>query len=70
MENCDTLLKKAKRLNLKERFLLIDGLIQTIDEPNAKLDALWADEAEKRLKAHREGKTVGIPFEDVFKGID
>jgi hypothetical protein len=31
-----------------------------------KIDAIWADEAEKRLRAHREGKTQGVPFNDVF----
>ncbi len=66
MENCESLLKKAILLKPQERILLIDGLIRSIDEPNKDIDVIWADEAEKRLKAHRNGKTAGIPFEDVF----
>ncbi len=66
MENCESILKKAMVLKLQERLLLIDGLIRTIDEPDKNIDALWAEEAEKRLKAHRNGKTKGIPFQDVF----
>ncbi len=66
MENCESLLEKAVLLKPQERVLLIDGLIRTIDEPDKSIDAIWADEAENRLKAHRTGKTKGIPFEDVF----
>ncbi len=39
-----------------------DGLIRSIDEPNKDIDAIWAEEAEKRLIAHHEGKTAGIVF--------
>ena len=67
MENCESLLKKAILLKPQERFLLIDGLIRTIDEPNKDIDTIWAEEAEKRLIAHRNGKTTGISFEDVFE---
>ena len=66
MENCESLFKKALLLKPQDRFLLIDGLIRTIDEPNKDIEAIWTEEAEKRLIAHREGKTTGIPFEDVF----
>ncbi|MEA3444473.1 MAG: addiction module protein [Bacteroidota bacterium] len=66
MENCESLLKKASLLKPQEKFLLIDGLIRSIDEPNKDIDTIWNDEAEKRLAAHRTGKTTGISFEDVF----
>jgi len=66
METCESLLKKAIHLNSQERFLLIDGLIRTIDEPDKDIDTIWVEEAEKRLNAHREGQTTGIAFEDVF----
>ena len=66
MENCESLFKKAILLKPQERFLLIDGLICTIDEPNKDIDTIWAEEAKKRLTAHRNGTTTGISFEDVF----
>ncbi|TET73507.1 MAG: addiction module protein [Candidatus Aminicenantes bacterium] len=43
------------------------GLTRCLDEPNKEIDAIWAEEAQKRLRAHREGKTKGVPFEDVFE---
>ena len=53
MENCQTLFKKAKLLKSQDRFLLIDGLVYTL-EPDSEIDEIWVEEAEKRLKAHRE----------------
>ncbi|MBE9581238.1 MAG: addiction module protein [Proteobacteria bacterium] len=66
METSESLLKKAMLLKPQDRLLLIDGLVRTLDEPNREIDAIWAEEAEKRLRAHREGKTHGVPFKDVF----
>lgn len=66
MESGKSLLKKALQLKPQDRFLLIDGLIRSLDEPNKEIDEIWIEEAEKRLKAYREGKTQGIPFRTVF----
>ena len=67
METSESLFKKALGLKPQDRFLLIDGLIRSLDEPNKEIDEIWAEEAAKRLKAHREGKTQGVLFQDVFE---
>jgi len=61
------ILEAAIKLRPQERFLVIEGLIKSLDEPDAKLDAIWAEEAEKRLVAYREGRLEGIPIEAVFE---
>ena len=61
------ILKEALRLNPEDRFTLVEDLIKSLDEPDMKLDNIWAEEAEKRLAAYREGKLEGIPMEAVFK---
>jgi putative addiction module component (TIGR02574 family) len=66
MESSETLLKKALQLKPQDRFLLVDGLIRSLDEPDGEIDEIWTEEAEKRLIAHREGKTQGVPFKSVF----
>ena len=66
MESGESLLKKALQLKPQDRFLLIEGLIRSLDEPDKEIDEIWDVEAEKRLKAHREGKTQGVPFRTVF----
>jgi len=60
-------LEKALKLKPEERFLVIEGLLKSLDEPDRRLDDIWADEAERRLKAYREGKLEGIPMEEIFE---
>ena len=61
------LLDKAMELKPEERFTLVESLIQSLDEPDKKLDEIWAEEAENRLRAYREGKLEGVPIEEIFK---
>jgi putative addiction module component (TIGR02574 family) len=66
MSNKD-ILEMALKLKPEERFLIIEGLIKSIDEPDKTIDAIWAEEAEKRLKAYRDGKLQTVPVEEIFK---
>lgn len=66
MESSKTVLEKALRLKPQERFVIIEGLLLSLDEPNKEIDEIWAVEAKKRLAAYRSGKLKGVPFEEVF----
>lgn len=61
------LLSEAMKLKPEERFSLVEGLIKSLDEPDKKLDEIWADEAERRLAAYRAGSLEGVPMQDIFK---
>ena len=61
------ILKQAMALKPEERFMIVEGLLKSLDEPDRKIDEIWAEEAEKRLKAYREGRLEGIPMEEVFR---
>lgn len=41
-----------------------NGVIERI-RPDQEIDALWVEEAKRRLAAYRAGKVHGIPAEDV-----
>jgi putative addiction module component (TIGR02574 family) len=60
-------LEQALKLKPDERFLVVEGLIKSLDEPDSSLDTIWANEAEKRLRAYRAGTLEGIPMEAIFK---
>jgi len=60
-------LEKALKLKPDERFMVVEGLIKSLDEPDSSLDTIWAEEAEKRLEAYRSGNLEGIPMEEIFK---
>lgn len=49
-----------------ERLALVDQLLDTLDEPDASLDALWAKEAESRLAAYRRGEIQAATLSDVI----
>ena len=59
-------LEQALALKPDERFLIVEGILRSLDEPDEVLDTLWVEEAEKRLHAYREGNLKGIPVEEVF----
>ena len=61
------LLEQALTLNVNERTKLIDELFKSIDKPDEEIDQIWADEADKRLKAYRKGEIKAVPMEDIFK---
>ncbi|QXP83100.1 addiction module protein [Methylococcus sp. Mc7] len=61
------ILSEALQLKPEERFAIVEGLLKSLDEPDKKLDDVWAEEAEKRLKAYREGRLEGMPMEEVLK---
>ncbi len=60
------ILERAMALKPEERFMIVEGLLKSLDEPDQKIDEIWAEEAEKRLKAYREGRLEGIPMEEIF----
>jgi len=61
------ILNQAIALKPEERFMIVEGLLKSLDEPDQELDAIWAVEAEKRLMAYRAGRLEGIPMEAIFK---
>jgi putative addiction module component (TIGR02574 family) len=63
----EDILKEALKLKPQDRFTVVDGLLRSLDQPDATIDAIWAEEAERRLKAYRAGSLPGIPMEEVFR---
>jgi putative addiction module component (TIGR02574 family) len=61
------ILEQAKDLKAEERFMIVEGLSKSLDEPDRKIDEIWAEEAEKRLNAYRDGKLEGVPMEEIFR---
>jgi len=60
------ILEQAMALKAKERYMIVEGLLKSLDEPDSRIDKIWEKEAERRLKAYREGKLEGVPMEKIF----
>ena len=61
------IISMAKDLSLEERAELAGTLLLSLDEPSeSEVERLWLQEAQRRLKAYREGNVKGISSEVVF----
>ena len=62
----ETLSAQAVRLPPDERMALVERILDSLDEPDASLDALWAKEADDRLAAYRSGEIRALALSDVI----
>lgn len=61
------IIESALKLSSPEKLLIVESILRSLDEPDKEIENIWIVEAERRLKAYREGKLKGIPMEDIFK---
>jgi putative addiction module component (TIGR02574 family) len=60
------LISQAIQLKPAERFIIIEALIRSLDVTNPEIEEKWADEAQKRLEAYKDGKLDVIKFDEMF----
>jgi putative addiction module component (TIGR02574 family) len=59
---------EIKKLNLKERAALAKWIVQSLDElSESEVEALWAEEAERRLDELEQGLATEISAEEVLR---
>lgn len=59
---------KEEVLALKplEKIQLIDEILLSLDKPDTAIDAIWAEEVEKRIDAYDKGEIKAIDAKEVF----
>jgi putative addiction module component (TIGR02574 family) len=62
--------EEALRLAPAERAEVVEQLLASLDRPDARIDALWAREAEDRIAAYDAGQMVALPAEEVFEEFE
>jgi putative addiction module component (TIGR02574 family) len=68
--NFDEVLSAALSLSPNARAMLADHLLSSLDTENEKrIEAIWAEEAERRARAIDEGRTKLISGEEVMASI-
>jgi len=65
-KRAEALVRQVHELSPAERIELVDGILATLDEPDAEIDRLWAGEAEERLAAYRLGKIKAVELHEVL----
>lgn len=62
----ETLSAQVVQLPPEERVQVVERILDSLDEPDASLDALWAKEADSRLTAYRRGEVRAVTLSEVI----
>lgn len=62
----ETLSAQAVQLPPEDRMALVERILDSLDEPDTSVDALWAKEADDRLTAYRRGEIRAVALSDVI----
>ena len=57
---------QAAKLPPEERVEVVERILDSLDQRNATLDALWSTEADDRLAAYRRGEINAMALSDVI----
>lgn len=63
------IIEMALALKASERFAVVEKLLESLDRPDPKLDAIWADEAEYRLRAYDQGKMKTLTLDQALDNL-
>ena len=66
MNKTKELLKEALMLDPKEKAIMIEELIISLDAPDQAIDALWKQECESRIDAYEQGKLSTVTVQEAF----
>lgn len=64
--NVQQIFDGALSLPPAERASLIESLWSSLDRPDPTAEALWAEEAERRIAAFEDGRIGAVTADDVF----
>ena len=62
----EALSAQVTKLPPAERMQVVERILDSLDQPDATLDALWATEANDRLAAYRRGEIKAVALSDVI----
>ena len=65
-QTAEALSAQAVQLPPEERMALVERILDSLDEPDPSLDALWAKEADDRLAAYRRGEIKAMALSEVI----
>jgi hypothetical protein len=63
------LAQEARKLAVADRAALIDDLLASLDTADARIDALWAEEAERRAVAVDSGEMLVRDATDILTDL-
>lgn len=62
----EALSAQAAQLPSAERIEVVERILDSLEQPDALLEALWAEEANDRMAAYRRGEIKAVALIDVI----
>ena len=64
----EELVAEVKKLSLEDRAALAKRIVESLDElSESEIEALWVQEAQRRLEELEQGRAIEIPAEEVLR---
>jgi len=60
------ILNEALKMSPAERAEIVDQLLQSLDKPDEKIDALWKEEVENRIDAYEAGNAQTVSVQEML----
>jgi hypothetical protein len=60
------IIQEAINLKPQEKYLIIESLILSLNEPDKEIEKIWIEESQKRLDEYKKGNLKTLSFEEVF----
>ncbi len=60
-------LNEALKMTPAERAEIIDQLLQSLNKPDEKIDALWKEEVENRIDAYEAGSIKTVTVQEMLE---
>ena len=60
------IIQEAINLKPQEKYLIIESLILSLNEPDKDIEKIWIEESQKRLGEYKNGNLKTLSFEEVF----
>ncbi len=60
------IIEEALHLKPQERYIIIENLVQSLNQPDEKINKVWIEESRKRLRSYKEKTTKTVSYEKLF----
>lgn len=60
------IIQEAINLKPQEKYLIIESLILSLNEPDKDIEKIWIEESQKRLDEYKRGNLETLSFEEAF----
>ena len=60
------IIQEAINLKPQEKYLIIESLILSLNEPDKDIEKIWIEESQKRLDEYKNENLKTLFFEEVF----